>query len=428
MREVLFSIEDTAQKPLPGSDGNSAMSSNLQDTQAKQTRVLLLMGEAGIGKTRLAEELSHEAYTRGWAVAWARAYEQEGAVPYRPWIELLRTLLQNIPAADLVSSVGSRASGDTATAVHYAPTALERLSTLLPELRDLLPTKGKIHPQLLPEQERLQLWETTFDLLSHLSKKTPLLLVLDDLHWTDGSSRELLAYITRHIQEQRILLLGTCRDVELAPNHGLRSLIADLRREQAIVTIAVQPLTQAQIGSLVAHLPPNVVKSIQMQAAGNPFFAEELARMSPEQLQAGASMHEHPPMYPQTHPVERHERGERKKSTAGRGIPVGIAAVLERRLGRLSNECQVLLGKAAVLGGTFEFGQLLSMANEYNEDALLDLLEEALQAGLLTEEGTGARITYHFLHPLIVSHLYERLSAARCAQLHRRAANIMLNT
>ena len=353
MREVLLSIEGTAQEPLPSSGGNGAASSNLRATYAKQTRVLLLMGEAGIGKTRLAEELSHEAYTRGWAVAWTRAYEQEGAVPYRPWIELLRTLLQNIPAADLVSSVGSRASDDdTATAVHYAPTALERLSTLLPELRDLLPDQGKTYPLLPPEQERLHLWEATLGLLSLLSKTMPLLLVLDDLHWTDGSSRELLAYLTRHIQEQRILLLGTCRDVELSPNHGLRTLIADLRREQAIVTVAVQPLTQAQIGSLVAHLPQNIVQSIQTQAAGNPFFAEELARVSPEQPSAGSSMHEHR----HTYLMERHERGERKKSTASSGLPEGIAAVLERRLGRLSNECQVLLGKAAVLGGSFEFG------------------------------------------------------------------------
>ncbi len=429
MREVLLSIECTTQEPQPDSD----TSSNARATYTKQTRVLLLMGEAGIGKTRLAEELSYEGYTRGWAVAWSRAYEQEGTVPYRPWIELLRTLLQNISAADLVSSIGTidhkdkRASSDSATAVHYAPTALERLSTLLPELRDLLPKQEKNHPQLPPEQERLHLWEATLGLLSLLSKKTPLLLVLDDLHWTDGSSRELLAYITRHIQGQRILLLGTCRDVELSPNHGLRSLIADLRREQAIVTIAVQPLTRAQIGSLVAHLPQNIVQSIQKQAAGNPFFAEELARMIPEQPQAKSAVHEHHYTYLYTHPIEGHERGERKKSTTGSGLPESIAAVLERRLGRLSNECQVLLGKAAVLGGTFEFGQLLSMANEHNEDELLDLLEEALQAGLLTEEGMGARITYHFWHPLIVSHLYERLSAARCAQLHRRAASVLLN-
>ena len=109
-------------------------------------------------------------------------------------------------------------------------------------------------------------------------------------------------------------------------------------------------------------------------------------------------------------------------------LPEGIAAVLERRLGRLSSECQLLLGKAAVLGGSFEFNQLLFMSNELHEDTLLDLLEEALRAGLLTEEGSGTHITYHFWHPLIVSHLYERLSAARCAQLHRRAANALLQT
>jgi len=414
MRSVLLAIEGTTLEH----SGNGNGSNGLRAIQQKKARVLLLMGEAGIGKTRLAEELSHEAHTRGWAVAWTRAYEQEGAVPYRPWIELLRTLLQNIPAEVLASHVGSRVSDETAQPIHYAPTTLERLSTLLPELRDLFPQSGKMYPQLPPEQERLHLWEATLGLLSQLSKTTPLLLVLDDLHWTDGSSRELLAYITRHIAEQRILLLGTCRDVELSPNHGLRTLIADLRREQAIVTVAIQPLTQAQIGSLVAHLPQNIVQSIQTQAAGNPFFAEELARVSetPLTLETKAA----------PHIIVRNAQGEYTMPVTGSALPESIAAVLERRLGRLSSECQVLMGKAAVLGGAFEFGQLLSMANEHSEDTLLDLLEEALRAGLLTEEGSGARITYHFWHPLIISHLYERLSAARCAQLHRRAANALL--
>ena len=414
MRSVLLAIEGTTHE----NTGNG--SNGLRTGLPKKARVLLLMGESGIGKTRLAEELSHEAHTRGWAIAWTRAYEQEGAVPYRPWIELLRTLLQNIPAEVLASHVGKRASAETAQPIHYAPTSLERLSTLLPELRDLFPQSGKVYPQLPPEQERLHLWEATLGLLSQLSKTTPLLLVLDDLHWTDGSSRELLAYITRHLTEQRILLLGTCRDVELSPNHGLRTLIADLRREQAIVTVPIQPLTQSQIGSLVAHLPQNIVQSIQTQAAGNPFFAEELARGSET------------PFPPETkaalHIVVRNAPGEYSLPAIASSLPESIAAVLERRLGRLSSECQVLMGKAAVLGGSFEFGQLLFMANEHSEDTLLDLLEEALQAGLLTEEGSGARITYHFWHPLIISHLYERLSAARCAQLHRRAANALLET
>src|SRR5437763_13545816 len=238
MRGVMLSME---RGGIPS--GNTASMAG----SVRNPHVSLLMGEAGIGKTRLAEELSHEANTRGWVVAWTRAYEQEGTVPYRPWIELLRTLLQHVPTELLVSSVSSPANMEAASVEHYTPTMLERLSTLLPELRYISSQNERTYPQLPPEQERLHLWEASAGLLSTLSKTNPLLLVLDDLHWTDGSSRELLAYLTRHMQDQRILLLATCRDVELAPGHGLRSLIADLRREQTLYTLAIQPLTQAQI-------------------------------------------------------------------------------------------------------------------------------------------------------------------------------------
>ena len=399
IRRVMISLEEegTAAKATAG--------------VVRNPHVLLLMGEAGIGKTRLAEEFCHEANTRGWEVAWTRSYEQEGTVPYRPWIELLRTLLQHVPTELLVSSIASRADEEMLATAHFTSTSLERLSTFLPELRDILPQSGKTYQQLPPEQERLHLWEATSALLSTLSKTTPLLLVLDDLHWTDGSSWELLAYITRHIQGERLLLLGTCRDVELSPNHGLWSLIADLRREQAMITMALQPLTQSQIGSLVAHLPQDIVHSIQTQAAGNPFFAEELARVS-ETAQSILTQTEYYGRGAFLQTLARVEDGN-PKVIPGSTLPEGIAAVLERRLDRLSSECQVLLSKAAVLGDSFKFGQLLSMANEHQEDTILDLLEEALHAGLLTEDGSGSLITYHFWHPLIVSHLFERLSARR---------------
>src|SRR6266700_3650188 len=335
--------------------------------------------------------------------------------------------MKNIPTDVLVSILETRMSEEASAVPHPTLTILARLSTLLPELRDLLPSQGKLYPQLPPEQERFHLWEATLGLLSTLSRIRPLLLVLDDLHWTDGSSCELLAYLTRHIQDQRILLLGTCRDVELSPGHGLRTLIADLRHEQAILTIPVQPLTQSQIGSLVAHLPPNIVQSIQTQATGNPFFTEELARVSEAALLTSSNADDIDGGQGVRQPI-RNDENARETLPSGSTLPEGIAAVLDRRLDRLSNECQQLLGKAAVLGGSFELSQLVLMTNEQNEDVLLDLLEEALQAGLLTEEGMRAHITYHFWHPLIVNHLYERLSAARCAQLHRRAATALLNT
>lgn len=429
LRQILLSIEKKPRDEHTAEDTPEAARSLPHLPELPSPHFILLMGETGIGKTRLAEELSHEASGRGWSVAWSRAYEQEGAIPYRPWVELLRTLLQHVSLDELIANMGPKASDEGAAVMLYAPTMLERLSALLPELREYLPQASRVYPPLPPEQERLHLWEAALALLSGLSKTTPLLLVLDDLHWTDGSSHELLAYITRHLQEHHILLIGTCRDVELASTHSLRHLITDLRREQVIVTVPVQPLTPSQIGSLVAHLPQNVIQSIQTQAAGNPFFAEELARVSETTLQPLASSEGQLQGITTATPSRGDENNHDRGLTVGpiSSLPEGIAAVLERRLGKLSDECQLLLGKAAVLGGSFEFRQLLYMANEYSEDTLLDLLEEALRAGLLTEEGTGARITYHFWHPLIVSHLYERLSAARCAQLHRRAANSLLH-
>ncbi len=361
---------------------------------------LLLMGEAGIGKTRLAEEFSNEAVNSGWTVVWSRAYEQEATIPYRPWIEILRTLLNDFPLNQFIhtdlSDVGDQ---------ELSQTRIERLSLLLPDLREFFPLSSKSLLFLPPEQERLHLWEATLELFMICCQKAPLLLVLDDLHWTDDSSLELLAYLARHLQKQQVLLIGTCRNLEIKPEQTLQTLMNDLQREQAIVTLPIEPLSRSEIGSMFTHLPQNIVQRIQSQAGGNPFFAEELARYSSSAPQAGGKEQE----------VQQ--------------LPSTITAVLERRLSKLSAACQALLSKAAVLGGSFELEHLLFMTDQghnNHEDEILDLLEEALRAGLVCERGSGLRISYDFWHPLIVSHLYERISAARRAQLHRRAAQALL--
>ncbi|GCE12653.1 tetratricopeptide repeat protein [Tengunoibacter tsumagoiensis] len=392
------------------------------------THFILLKGDAGIGKTRLAEEFSLEAYVRGWTVAWSRSYEQEGTIPYRPWTELLRTLLPSptffselIQMAMLPGQVNSDTS---------SPLRLDRLIALLPELahyiHTLTPSLNRSHTPLPHEQERLHLWEAALGLLGLLGKIHPLLLVLDDLHWADESSMELLTYLIHHLRGRRVLLVGTCREGELPPHHKLRTLIADLQREQVISVLSVPPLTNAQIGSLVSYMPKSIVQSIQTQASGNPFFAEELARYVTA-LYGDESSLEPAESLESTQKLRSPLSGTLKKAETElaephHSLPEAIASVLERRLSRLSTGCQLLLGKAAVLGGSFALNQLLPMATEHDEDTILDLLEEALHAGLLTEEGNGLAITYHFWHPLIIGHLYGRLSAARRAQLHRRAA------
>ncbi len=436
MRQHLFATEDASLEDAQNGKSDEFVQPVKRSTgevqrKQKNSHFLLLMGESGIGKTRLAEELSQEANARGWSVAWTHAYELESTIPFRPWTEVLRTLLQDSTPEFFISSSEARfiaPSGDMTASIHYPPdinSKLARLTALLPELAaydTLTPPQNISSTPLPPEQERLHLWEATLVLLSTLSRITPVLLVLDDLHWTDDSSLELLAYLVRHLQNERIMLVGTCRDVELTANSNLRTLINDLRREQSVVTLSLQPLTQSQIGSLVAYLPNDIVQSIQIHAGGNPFFAEELARVSET---SPASPSAEITLTPQFNALSEEVPGGINRVVT---LPETIAAVLERRLSKLSNDCLALLGKAAVLGGSFEFNQLLFMAGDpgTKEDAILDLLEEALRAGLLTEEGTDARITYHFWHPLIVSHLYDRLSAARRAQMHRRAANALL--
>lgn len=427
MREALSALEqrtdqETTRKKRDGVEFNTRRSEvdAIPFTGPKRPHLLLLTGEPGLGKTRLAEELSHEAHTRDWTVIWSRVYEQDGNVPYHPWRGILRSLLAGITG--IADNLGI--PHEMFTAPHLPAFQLEWLGPLLPELTAASEQK---RATLSYEQERLHLWEATLGFLSTLSEQHPLLIVLDDVHWADESSIELLTYLAHHLQNQRILLVGTCRDDELAPSHKLRTLVSALRREQAVVTLALLPLTQAQIGTLVAHLSADLIKQIQGQAAGNPLFAEELARYASTQQHDAArkTLDVHEESSPYTHLPSTGLTSPKAIRDTLSPLPEVVAALLERRLRRLSAECQVLLGKAAILGGSFELRQLLLMASDHSEDTALDLLEEALQEGLLIEEGMGSQIVYHFWHPLIVSHLYERLSAARRAHLHRRAVGVI---
>ncbi len=390
LRQVLLDAEQSRRMKLAGQK-KSATSPMLES--GYRVQCVLLMGDVGIGKTRLAEELGREAARRGWTVTWTRAYIQETSIPYRMWTETLRKAMTR--------GLWQRQE------IARRPLIYQALRALLPELENLLPPPDP--SAVSPEQEQLRLWEAARALLSTISESAPLLIVLDDLQWADSSSCELLAYLVRQLRHQPVLIVGTCRDIELPPTHPLRSILNDLQREQSIETLTVQPLTDEQIRVLISPLPEPVAQRIQVRAAGNPFFAEELARNVSD-----------------TPALATNPSAALDLSTA---LPDTIAAVLDLRLGRISSDCQRLLVRAAVLGGSFEFSALSALergSNASDEDILLDLLEEALQAGMLSEEGSGTRITYHFWHPLLVSHLYDGLSAGRRASLHRRAADALI--
>lgn len=387
--EMLGMTEATRRAPLAG-ERRSSLLASLNPNAARRPQFVMLMGDVGIGKTRLAEEIAREAKRHDWAVAWCRAYTQESSVPYRLWIETLRKAM----------SQGLWQRGE----VTRRPLVYQPLRHLLPELQDLLPPALHSMPPP-PEQEQLRLWESTRALLSTICEHTTLLIVLDDIQWADQSSCELLTYLVRQMRGLPVLFLCTCRDSELAESHPLRSPLNDLQREQAIELIRVEPLNHEEMHKLLAHLPAPMVESISERASGNPFFAEELAR---ELAAAG--------------------RGSEFDPTDPRQLPETIQAVLELRLARISQPCQRVLERGAVLGRSFGFGTICEMASAgapADEDLMIDLLEEAMQAGMLTEEGSGMRVTYHFWHPLLQAYLYEHLSYGRRASLHRRAAQVL---
>lgn len=393
-------------------DGQKRMASTaaaMLETQHPQCMVL--MGEAGIGKTRLAEETAREGQQRSWAVVWGYVYAQESGIPYRIWTDALRRMI----------TLHLWQEQDLAERTHI----FEPLEALLPEMRELVEwnrkggeagggdtvnevERDKSGSHAYPEQ--VLLWEAVFELLATISTRTPLMIVLDDVQWADASSCELLGYLARRLLGHPIVLLLTCRENELTSKHPLRSLLAHMQREHAVETLHVQPLTDDQVGTLVAHLPPEMVQRIQTQAAGNPFFAEELAhsfRIDDMGMMATS-------------------RG--MQQSPREALPVTVTAALNQRLNKLSTACQQLLSKAAVLGGSFGFHLISAMvagSTSPDEDVLFDLLEEAIRSGVLTEEGTGTRITYHFWHPLLAGHLYNQLSSTRRARLHRRAAEVL---
>ncbi len=403
LRQLLFASQQT-MKARPHTPSSHAKAAAIPLDTQRQSQCVVLMGEAGIGKTRLAEELSREAQQRGWSVFWSRSYTQESSIPYRLWIEILRNVIN--------SSLWQKQE------LSKYPLVYTRLAALLPELYDQLPRSVTPASQSVG-QEQQSLWEAVLELIKSVIEHTPLLIVLDDLQWADASSSELLAYLVRRLPDFPIMFVGTCRESELPPKHVLHNLIAHMQREHTVNTLQLQPLSDTQIGTLIGtlitsnQLPEIIVQDIRRQAGGNPFFAEELAY---------SYSHESPKLTPEQ---DKPQAVRKSRST----LPHSITAALDQRISKLSRDCQQLLGNAAVLGGSFEFNIIRSMASgtstTVDEDTMLDLLDEALQASVIAEEGRGARINYHFWQPLLVSHLYNGLSATKRAHLHRRAADIL---
>jgi hypothetical protein len=354
-------------------------------------RVVLLMGDPGIGKTRTSEEAVTYARLRHAQALWGRCYEGEGAPPYWPWIQAIRSWVHDRDPKLLLSEMGSGAAD---------------VAEVVSEIRERLPGLPR-PPQLDPEQARFRLFDGVTTFLKNASREQPLVLVLDDLHWADRASLLLLQFLARELRGARLLVIGTYRDIELGRRHPITLTLGELAHEQLAERIVLRGLSERDVARFIEvsagiEPPPALVEAVFRETEGNPFFVNEVVRL----LVSEGRLKQ--PDDVQSWSME---------------IPQSVRETIGRRLDRLSPTCNDALTIASVLGREFGLDALESLTG-LSEERLLEALEEALSARVIIEVPRAAG-RYSFAHALIRETLYQELSAARRVRLHRQIGEVL---
>ncbi len=314
----------------------------LDDAMSGRGRLVMLAGEPGIGKTRIARELAVVAESRGTQVLWGQCYEEEGAPPYWPWVQPLRAYIQQQDPEQLLSEMGPGAAD---------------IAEIIPDLRSKLPDL-KPSPTLEPEQARFRLFDSITTFLKNAASTQPLMLVLDDLHWADRPSLLLLQFLARQMAESSLLVVGTYRDVEVSLHDPLTETLGNLIREEHFQRIQLAGLSAKEVDQFVevsgVASPPGLVQAVHQRTEGNPLFVGEVVRLLGQE-------------------------GPGAEGQWSLSIPEGIREVIGKRLGRLSQECNESLIMASVMGREFQLAPLVQLT-DLPADRVLTALEEGLAA------------------------------------------------
>ena len=332
------------------------------------TRVAVVEGEPGIGKTALLDALAAEAVAGGALVAWGRTLEGGATPAFWPWIEVLRTVVEARPEA----------VGGLEPLLDPGPAAE----------RDPVPG------------DAFHLFEAVAEALTLAARHQPVVVLLDDLQWADGDSLELLSFLVGRLREEPVLLVLTVRQLELGRSDAVVQALAAAARRPHSRRLSLRGLDEAATGELVAaalgdRAPEGLVEVVHARSGGNPFFAGELARLLAEQPDA-------------------QDEAE---------VPAGVRDVVRQRLARLPAGTRELLPLAAVLGRDVEPTLLAAAAGRPLDDCL-DALEPALVTHLLVAGGRRPG-SLRFAHALVREVLVDDLSSLRRARLHLRAAEAL---
>ncbi len=387
-----------------------------------QPQVVILLGEAGIGKTRLAGEFLQWAAAQGAEVLPGRAFETGGELPYQPLAQLLRHRLeQETTPADLLSV-----------------TWLAELSRLLPELRDRYPELPQPQPDEATAQSRLL--ESITRLGQALAKRAPLLLFIDDIQWADVASLDALHYAASRWTEHKapVLLLLCARDVALVEKSSVQQWLTRLKAKLAVTQLTLAPLTIEDTMALVASLeaghspvpaageeasPPKFntfAQALFSETGGQPLYLVETIKALLEQKVLIP--------YHTAEGVQRLQWRTLSGETTGhfplpRVIPTSVREAILDRLSRLTPPATAMLTAAAVLGQAATFKQLAETSG-IEEMAGLDALEELVAKRLLLDPHAAGQV-YLITHDKIREVIYGETSAARRQVLHRRAVTAL---
>jgi class 3 adenylate cyclase len=359
-------------------------------------RFVLLGGEAGMGKTRLATELTKRARKLGCDVLWGSCSDAELALPYLPFVEAVGNHLGDRDTAVVRADLGSAAG---------------ELAQLFPQLAEGPPTT----PAGDPAQAKLRLFESVVTLLELWARDRGLILVLDDIHWADGSTRELLDYAARRLVRSRVMLLATYRSDELDRRHPLTRTVQTWRRAGLAETVAVSGMTPRNVAEMIAAIlnaddvSAELAALVDTRAEGNPFVLEEMLR---EALDRGE--------------IFQTKTGWERSSLKVFRLPETVREAVLLRLGRLDAAQIEVLRAAAVLGRSFDYGLLVEVV-EADEGVVLGALESAVALQLL-EEGAEGSNRYSWRHALTQEAIAGDTVVPKRQRVHSRAADALLST
>jgi len=365
--------------------------------------LVFLYGEAGIGKTRLARELSAYARLRGMQVLSGRCpalFRMDGVPPYVLWKEVIKNYLEDCAPQQLYRVIG-----------FYPGEVCE----LVPELKQKL---GAI-PQSLPisaEHERDRLFEAVSQFVTNISKETPLLVILDDLQWTDQSSLLLMHYLARGVYKESLLLFGAYRDTDIDDRHPLTPVLTELNRERLLQSVLLKRMSFDDVSEMIRRLleqddvPREFCQLVYERTMGNPFFVEEVIK----------SLKEEEVIY-------REEDKWKIKEVSKIEFPKTVKGVVKARISRLDDECQNVLTLASFVGNDFSFDALCGVTG-FEEDKLLETMERMLKTGLVKERVIRGQDVYSFADIIVRDVVHEEVSHLRHKKLHGTVGSALEKT